>query len=177
MFSIGFKSGDSGDVFHQVTLFLSKNFSICLLRCFVSLSCCKWWPSEKYSLRKGIKEASRSFAYLGAFIIPVNITILVAPLVEMPPQICTFAGCFDHCFSARGSSFFLKHNLLWWSNWMVDYQTFPYYQSVADTTLSSWFYWLPKLIDSNVGGTDLPILLSHSLHSCQGNIQTWKLIT
>lgn len=56
-FSIGFKSGDSGGVGHQLTLFVWKKFSICWLACLGSLSWYNLCPSLKFSSINGTSPA------------------------------------------------------------------------------------------------------------------------
>lgn len=119
IFSIGFKSGDSGGKGHQLILFSWKNVSIRSLACLGSLSCCRRCPVGNLSLMKGSKPTSNTVSRCWALIIPVKIMMLVAPLADIPPQMCTLTGCFARCFNRHGCLCFLKHKRLWFSNWTV----------------------------------------------------------
>ena len=120
IFSMGLKSGDSGGVAHQFTPCSLKKSCIWPLDCFGSLSCCSRWPSGKRFLRNGSKPASYTVAKHSAFIVPVKITTLVAPLFDMPPQMCTFTRCLARCLRSRGIRRLRKHSLLCCSSWTVD---------------------------------------------------------
>ena len=118
MFSIGFKSGDSGGVFHHVMLFTFEkvlNIFASMLWIVVLLKPMPFWKvlSQEWHERR-----FKNFCVFWAFIIPVNITTLVVPFMEIPPYVhfCRVFGCY---FKKRGSFFLLKHNLPWWSNCMV----------------------------------------------------------
>ena len=52
-FSMGFRSGDSEGVCHQLIPWSSMNFSPRFEQCFISLSCMKRWPSGNTSLTNG----------------------------------------------------------------------------------------------------------------------------
>ena len=60
-----------------------------------------------------VNPASTILPHLIAFIMPLNMIILFAPLVDIPPQMCIFAGCCGRCFNDPGSLSFLKHSLPW----------------------------------------------------------------
>lgn len=92
-FSIGFRSGDSGGVFHQLISPSSRNCCACRDVCLGSLSCMKRWWSGKTSLTKGRSVLSRMLVYIAAFILPSNIHIPHRPRRLMPPHTCTFTGC------------------------------------------------------------------------------------
>ena len=143
IFSIGFKSGDSGGVGHQFTLFSSKKISIRSLECFGSLSCCRQCPAANLSLIKGSKPTSNTVSKRSALITPANIIILVAPLLDIPPQICIFTGCFALCLSCRGCRRFLKHKRLWFTNCTV-------HSSVNTTSVNFSFTRICSLHHSNL---------------------------
>ena len=56
----------------------------------------------------GKREAYRISAYRVAVIMPVKITIEVAPLLEIPAHTWTFKGCLCLYFSFRGAPLFRK---------------------------------------------------------------------
>lgn len=59
------------------------------------------------------------FLYFIAFMFPINIIILVAPRVEIPPHTWILAGCLGHGFNSHTSFSLRKHNLPWWSSCTV----------------------------------------------------------
>ena len=77
--------------------------------------------SVERSLRNGSKPASYTIAKRSAFIIPVKITTLVAPLFDMPSQMCTFTRCLACCLRSRSIRHLQKHSLLCCSSWTVDW--------------------------------------------------------
>lgn len=110
-FSMGFKSGDSGEDGHHSTLFLSKKSSIALLACLGSWSWNNLCPSGNFSWMNGRRPAPRINFNFSAFIMPLNIITFVAPREEIPPQICSLMGCFGRGFNFLGCSCFLKQTL------------------------------------------------------------------
>ena len=62
-FSIGFRSGLSGGVCHQLIRFCSKNSHARLEVCLGSLSCMKRWWSGYTSRRKGMSGFSKMVTY------------------------------------------------------------------------------------------------------------------
>ena len=92
-FSIGFKSGDSGGVFHQLIFLSVRNLCACFDVCFGSLSCMKQWWSGNMSWRNGRSVLSKMLVYNGAFIFPSNIHIPHRPRRLIPVQMWTFTGC------------------------------------------------------------------------------------
>ena len=92
-FSMGFRSGDSAGVFHQFSCFSPIHALACLDVCFGSLSCIKRNPSGNTSSANGMSVLSRISVYSGAFIMPSNMQIPVAPWRLMPAHTWTFTGC------------------------------------------------------------------------------------
>ena len=86
MFSIGFRSGLSGGVGHQLMPISSKKSEIYSLLCLGSLSWYNRWPVGNSSFIKGSQPPSKILLSRITFIFPVNITTLVAPFLEVPPQ-------------------------------------------------------------------------------------------
>ncbi len=93
-FSIGFMSGDSGGVHHQLMALSSKKACACFDVCLGSLSCLNLWPSGSVCSRKGTNVWSRIMVYSGAFIFPSKIQTSVGPLLLIPAHTCTLVGCF-----------------------------------------------------------------------------------
>ena len=79
-FSMGFKSGDSGGVFHKLMFSFSKNAFAVLDVCLGSLSCMNRWESGYLRRINGSKPLCRIDTCRSAFIVPLNITIGVGPL-------------------------------------------------------------------------------------------------
>ena len=94
MFSSGFKSGDSGAVFHQFTLLASKNDVASPEVCFGSLSCINLWPKGNFWAINGNKVVSRILTYSMASIFPSKTQILEGPRKLMLAQTWTLTGCF-----------------------------------------------------------------------------------
>ena len=91
-FSMGFKSGgDSGGVFHQLMFSFSKNAFAILDICLGSLSCMNRWESGYLRRINGSKPLCRIDTYTcrSAFIVPLNITIGIGPLLLIPAHTCT----------------------------------------------------------------------------------------
>ena len=97
-FSIGFKSGDSGGVFHQLMFSFSKNAFAILDVCLGSLSCMNRWESGYLRRINGSKPLCRIDTYRSAFIIPLNITIGVGPLLLIPAHACSLIGYLNARF-------------------------------------------------------------------------------
>ena len=92
-FSIGFKSGDSAGVFHQlISLFSKKSLAIRDV-CFGSLSYIYRGSSGKTLFRKGTRVRSRIDTNSTASIVPSNTQIGVGPFLLIPAHTCTFTGC------------------------------------------------------------------------------------
>ena len=101
---MGFMSGLSGGVFHQLILLSSINFWVSLLVCFGSLSCWNLWPSGNVSRIKGIRLLlRRSSVKKVDSIIPPKTARVVAPRLDIPAQTWTLYGCFGLPFSFGGS--------------------------------------------------------------------------
>ena len=92
-FSMGFKSGDSGGIFHQLIFLFARNVCACFDVCFGSLSCMNRWWSANTSLRNGTSVRSRMLVYSGAFIFPSKMQIPHRPRRLMPLHTGTFTGC------------------------------------------------------------------------------------
>lgn len=93
IFSIGFKSGDSGGVLHQLIPFSSKYDLAHLEVCFGSLSCMYRCPSSSLVLRNGRSALSKICMNRGAFILPSKTQISVAPCQLIPAHTWTLTGC------------------------------------------------------------------------------------
>ena len=100
---MGLRSGLSGGVGHQLISFSWKYHCTQLLVCFGSLSWRRQWLSEKLDGMKGTKAASKMVVYLVAVILVLNSTISVVPVLEIPLQTCTFAGCLGAGWMILGS--------------------------------------------------------------------------
>ena len=94
-FSIGFKSGDSAGVFHQLIPLLVMKSRAKMEVCLGSLSCMKQWGVvEKLTRINGINVWSRMEVNRNLSMIPSKIQIPVRPFLEIPVQTWTFTGCF-----------------------------------------------------------------------------------
>ena len=92
-FSIGFMSGDSAGVFHQLIPFSSKK---CLARievCLGSLSCMNLWWLGNFISKNGKRVPRMISTNSGAFMMPSNTHIPVAPFLLIPAQTWTLTGC------------------------------------------------------------------------------------
>ena len=98
--SIGFRSGGSGGVFHQLISFSSMKVLAMRLVCLGSLSCWKRWPCGYALFIKGSNPFVRiSETKNLASIVPSKISNFVGPLFERPAHTCTLRGCFGFPFS------------------------------------------------------------------------------
>ena len=93
-FSIGFKSGDSAGVLHQLIFFSCRKFCANRDVCLGSLSAMNLWLVGITRAINGSNVRSSMFTYSGAFIIPSKMHIWVGPFLLMPAQTWTFVGCF-----------------------------------------------------------------------------------
>ena len=177
---MGFRSGLSGGVFHQLMYFASKNLFMYVItivfRVVILL--------EFVTIRKIFdnKRDHTSFKDLQAFIMPLNITICVAHLAEIPSQMCILAGCFGCGLSAQGSLFFLKQSLPWWSNCTVHSSVNSTFSNLSFTSvcflhhsfLLSLFSYISYELTVMCESTNPTLSFAYPLNSGQGNIQTFK---
>ena len=133
-FSIGFESGLSGGVFHQLIPFSSMNWHVALEVCFGSLSCINLWPLGYFCSRNGNNPLFSISMYTLASMIPLNTTTSVAPFQLMPAHTCNFRGCLGRGFGFGLCPPLRQHCRLWLSSCTV-------VSSVQTTsTKSSWRY-------------------------------------
>ena len=94
-FSMGFISGDSGGVHHQLMLDRTKKSWAALDVCFGSLSCINrcTWGGGYFSAINGSNVFSKISQYSGAAIIPSNMHTLVAPFLLIAVHMWTLVGC------------------------------------------------------------------------------------
>ena len=106
-FSMGFRSSDSGGVFHQLIPSCVKKAVDRPDVCFGSLSYINLCESMYVLRMKGTRPLCIMVVYRSASIMPSKRTIRVGPLLLMPAQTCTFDGCFGRGFNTAGSPFSL----------------------------------------------------------------------
>ena len=93
IFSIGFKSGDSAGVFHQLIPFSTmKSLAKCEV-CLGSLSCMNLCDMGNFSWINGTRVASRICVNRNLSIIPSNTQMPVRPFLLIPAQTWTLTGC------------------------------------------------------------------------------------
>ena len=93
-FSIGFRSGDSGGVRHQLMLFFVIQFCVWPETCFGS---CPAWIYARHEMSFAKMEQRvlpRISVYSSFFNMPSKMHTPVHPLLLIPAQMCTFVGCF-----------------------------------------------------------------------------------
>ena len=141
-FSIGFSSGLSGGVRHQLILLFWK-IHLFVFKCLGSLSCMNRWGPEGYNEffksnninwwrtppespdenpienLEGNKVFSNMFTYTSAVMIPWKMHIFVLPFQLIPAQTWTFNGCLGRGLRKAASPNFRQHRLLWVSSWTV----------------------------------------------------------
>ena len=92
IFSIGFKSGDSAGVFHQLIPFSTmKSLAKCEV-CLRSLSCMNLCDMGNFSWINGTRVASRICVNRNLSIIPSNTQMPVRPFLLIPAQTWTLTG-------------------------------------------------------------------------------------
>ena len=108
-FSIGFMSGDSGGVRHQLMFFEEKNSLATRDVCFGSLSCIKRYElgGGNVSYINGTSVCSRMSQYSGAVMILSKMHTAVAPFLLIPPHTWTLTGCLARGFGRGFSPCFL----------------------------------------------------------------------
>ena len=94
IFSIGFKSGDSAGVFHQLIPWSLMKSRAKLDVCLGSLFFMKRCELGNFSWMNGMSVWSRISVKSNLSIIPSKMQIPVWPLLEIPAHTCTFTECF-----------------------------------------------------------------------------------
>ena len=118
-FSIGFKSGDSGGVFHQFMLFSVRKSLHRFEVCFGSLSCIRRWSSGQILSKKGSRVCSIMLTYKTASIIPSKMYIPVRPLRLIPAHTWTLTRCFALIYNR------ITHA---WSLWVHVHVRYSYFK-------------------------------------------------
>ena len=91
--SMGFRSGDSERVIHQIIPWSTMSQAK-LEMCLGSLSCMKRWAIGNFSWMKGTSVWPRISVNKNLSIMPSKMQIPVWSLLEIPAYTWTFTGCF-----------------------------------------------------------------------------------